>query len=77
VKSLPFWVSAAGGVLLAVSSVENLPATAAVGAVLFLAGLVGFFVVATRRSRAEGIGMLASLARGARDALRIAWHLMP
>jgi hypothetical protein len=48
-----------------------------VGAVLFLAGLVGFFVVATRRSRAEGIGMLASLARGARDALRIAWHLMP
>jgi hypothetical protein len=78
VTSLPFWIAAAGGVLLAVTTVKSLPIVVGVlGAALFLGGVMLFFAVALRRARAEGMAVSTSLRRGARDALRFAWHLMP
>jgi hypothetical protein len=78
VDSLPFWLAAVGGVLLAVSSVKSLPtAVWAVGAALFVLGVALFFMVAARRSRADGVALTRALGEGARDALRFAWHLMP
>ena len=77
VKATPFWIAAAGGILLAVVSVKSLRAVEALGALLFLLGLILFFVVAVQRARMEGIGTRAALGRGVRDALRFGWHLMP
>jgi hypothetical protein len=77
VKSLPFWIAASGGVLLAVSTVAPIPTAGAVGGVLFLVGVILFVTIAVRRARDEGTGILISLRRGARDALRFAWYLMP
>ena len=76
-KATPFWIAAAGGVLVAVASVKSFPAVEAVGALLFLLGVILFFVVAVRRARMEGIGTRAALGRGVQDALRFAWDLMP
>jgi Flp pilus assembly protein TadB len=77
-ESIPFWVAAAGGILLAVASIRSLPSVVSlIGAVLFVLGVVLFFVVAVERSRREGVALTSALGQGARDALRFAWLLMP
>jgi hypothetical protein len=77
VKRVPFWMAAAGGVLLAAASVMGWSELEWVGAILFVAGVLWFFAAAIHRSRSEGIGLVASLTRSAQDALRFAWYLMP
>jgi hypothetical protein len=77
VKTLPFWITAAGGVLLAITFVTSAPALVAAGATFFGLGLLLFFGAAVRRGRAEGARTATVLGRGLRDALRFAWHLMP
>ena len=76
-RAVPFWIAAAGGVLLAVASIKNSPVIEAIGVALFMLGMVGFFGAAVRRSRTEGISLATALGRGARDAVRFAWYLMP
>jgi hypothetical protein len=77
VKALPFWVAATGGIFLAVTFVKPISALVAVGTALFVLGVVLVFVVVVRRARRQGIPTTTALRRGARDALRFAWHLMP
>jgi hypothetical protein len=74
---MPFWIAATGGVLLSVTFVKPLPAVVATGAALFVLGVALFFVRSMRRARTQGIPAATALRRGARDALRFAWHLMP
>lgn len=76
-KILPFWVAALGGILLAVTFVTPSPTLVVVGAGIFVLGVLLFFSAAVQRGRAEGVGPMTALGRGARDALRFAWHLMP
>lgn len=76
-KAAPFWLAAIGGLLLAAASVAGSSGLQVPGAVLLVLGMVLFGVVAARRSRREGTGLTSALARGVRDALRFAWHLMP
>jgi hypothetical protein len=64
---MPFWIAAAGGLLLAFASLESVTAAEVAGAVLFLLGTTLFFTFAVRRARADGTGMAthceAELAR--------------
>jgi hypothetical protein len=78
VRAGSFWVAVGGGLLLAVGSVATVPSVVSVvGAVLFALGVVVFFADAVGRSRREGVSLTTALRRGARDALRFAWYLMP
>jgi hypothetical protein len=76
-SATPAWIVMAGGVLLAIASVTRLSAFEAIGALLFVLGLILFLVVAVRRARVEEIGMATALGRGVKDSLRFAWYLMP
>jgi hypothetical protein len=77
VRSFPFWVAAAGGVLLAATGAVGSWELGVVGAILFVAGVAWFFAAALRRSRSDGVSVGVSLGRTAREALRFAWYLMP
>jgi len=77
VRAAPFWIAAAGGVLFAAGSAVGSTALELLGAVVFVLGVVSFFAAAVQRSRDDGIGVGTALARGAQDALRFAWRLMP
>jgi hypothetical protein len=77
VKTVPFWITATGGVLLALTFVKPIPAVVAAGAALFVLGVALSFVRFVRQARTQGIPTATALRRGARDALRFAWHLMP
>jgi hypothetical protein len=78
VRAVPFWVAAAGGIVLAVASIRGLPnVVSVVGAVLLVFGALLFFVIAVQRSRGEGVALTRALGQGARDALRFVWQLMP
>jgi hypothetical protein len=77
VRAAPFWLAAVGGLLLAAASIASSPTLELVGAMLFVLGAVSFFVAAVRRTRSEGIALRTAMARGALDALRFAWSLMP
>jgi hypothetical protein len=77
VRAAPFWLAAVGGLLLAAASITSSRALEILGAVLFVLGVVSFLVAAVRRSQSEGIPLRTAMARGALDALRFAWSLMP
>jgi hypothetical protein len=76
-RALPFWIAAAGALLLAAASIKSSPLIEVIGAALLTLGVLGFFVAAVRRSRTEGIGLATAFGRSARDAVRFAWYLMP
>jgi len=76
-RAVPFWIAVAGGLLLAVASIKGSSLIKAIGVALFILGVAGFFVATVRRSRTEGIGLATAMGRGARDAVRFAWYLMP
>jgi hypothetical protein len=76
-RSMPFWVAASGGVLVAAALAIDSMGIELAGAALFAVGMSWFFVGAVHRSRDEGTRLTTALARGARDALRFTWYLMP
>jgi hypothetical protein len=75
--TVAFWLAAAGGVLLAGSSVVGSRASAATGAALFVVGVVWFFIGAVRRSRKDQVALKTAVGRASKDALRFALYLMP
>jgi membrane associated rhomboid family serine protease len=77
VTTVPFWLAALGGVFGAAASIAGSFAAGAIGAALFLLGVVWFFAAAVRKSRAEDVRLATALLQGTRDALRFAWYLMP
>jgi hypothetical protein len=75
--SVAFWTTAAGAVLAAIGEVVGITALALFGDVLFVCGIVWFFVSAVGRSRSEDIGLGTAIWRAGRDAFRFALALMP
>jgi hypothetical protein len=72
------WLLIVGGVLVAISFFANPSGMlAALGVLLFLAGLVWFFVAAFVTARREGTGVGHAAVRALRGALRLAWRFMP
>ena len=74
VGALSAWSSLVGGVLLAVGDAIGSGVLDGIGAVLLISGVVMFFSSAVQRSRREDRGLLVSLARSAKDALRLGWY---
>jgi hypothetical protein len=75
--SVAFWITAAGGVLAAIGEVVGITALGLFGGVLFVCGIVWFFVSAVGRARSEDIGLGTAIRRAGRDAFRFALALMP
>lgn len=75
VGALSVWSSLVGGVFLAVGDAIGSGVLDGIGAVLLISGVATFFTFAVQRSRREGQPLLASLARSAKDALRLGWYV--
>jgi hypothetical protein len=72
------WLLIVGGVLVAISFFTNPSGVpAALGVLLFVTGLVWFFVVAFVTARREGTGVGHAAVRALGGALRLAWRFMP
>ena len=73
-----FWLSAVGGLAIALSwFYDPHGITAVVGVALFLVGVALFFSRALSESRREGVGLGSAVAKSVRRALRFAWAMMP
>jgi hypothetical protein len=73
-----FWITAGGGLLLAISVFYNPRGITAIGGlVLFLLGMTLLFLGSLADSRREGIGLVRAVARSVRRAFRFAWAMMP
>ena len=72
------WLLIVGGALVALSFFVN-PAgvPAALGVLLFVAGLVWFYAVAFASERRDGTSAGRAAVRAIRGALRSAWKFMP
>jgi hypothetical protein len=67
-----------GGMIIALSDAFSVPVVVAlIGAVLWLFAIAGFFALVLRRERERKTGLVRSLGRGAKGALRFAWEWMP
>jgi hypothetical protein len=72
------WLLIVGGMLIAISFFTNPGGVpAALGVLLFVSGLVWFFVVAFVSARREGTGVGHAAVRALRGALRLAWEFWP
>ena len=72
------WLLIVGGTLVAISFFTNPGGVpAALGVLLFVTGLVWFFVVAFVSARQEGTGFGQAALRALRGVLRLAWEFMP
>ncbi len=75
---MSFWLLIVGGSLLAVSFFVNpRDVPAALGLLLFVAGLLWFCVGAFATARREGTGVGRAAIRAIHGALRLTWKLMP
>ena len=77
VRSAPFVVAAAGGILVAAALAVGSTRFELTGATVFATGVIWVFVMAIHRSHHDGTSLPTALSRGARDALRFAWYLLP
>jgi hypothetical protein len=75
IGALSVWSALVGGVLLALGDAIGSGVLDALGAVGLIGGVSVYFVAAVKRSRREGGGLLAALARSAKEALRLAWYI--
>ena len=72
------WLLIVGGTLVVVSFFANPGGVpAALGVLLFVTGLVWFFVVAFVSARRDGTNVGRAAVRAIRGALRLAWEFMP
>lgn len=72
------WLVIVGGMLITISFFANPGGVpAALGVLLFAAGLVWFFVVALVSARRDGAGVAHAAIRALRGALRFAWEFLP
>jgi uncharacterized membrane protein len=76
-RAVAFWIAAAGGLLLAITSIQGFSRIQATGAALFALGVLVFFVAAVVRSRAERMSLTMAVGQSAQEALRFAWYLVP
>jgi membrane-bound ClpP family serine protease len=73
-----FWITVAGGLLLAISVFYDPRGISAIGGlVLFVLGVVLLFAQSLAASRREGTGLLRAIVLSVRKAVRFAWASMP